>query len=70
MTRILANATVDPLPHGFWQVHVYGGANHVTHEDLADHRRVYTVEASSDNIAAQEGIRRFTEEIEALSEWK
>jgi hypothetical protein len=31
-----------------------------------DYCRVYTIDAKSDNLAAQEGINRFVAEIEAL----
>jgi len=44
-----------------WSVEVEGDPPH-------DRRRLYTIEAKSDNVAAQEGIRLFCEEMEALSE--
>lgn len=65
MTRILANAIVDvdkaPTERGLGQyrVEVWGREPH-------DYTRAYTIHAKSDNLAAQEGLRRFVEEIEAL----
>jgi len=35
-----------------------------------DFVRVYTIDAKSDTVAAQEGIRRFVEEMESLSDKK
>jgi len=35
-----------------------------------DFVRVYTIDAKTDTIAAQEGIRRFVEEMESLSDTK
>ena len=35
-----------------------------------DFVRVYTIDAKSDTVAAQEGIRRFVEEMESLSDTK
>ena len=65
---ILANAIVDverePTPTGLgvFRVEVWGREPH-------DYVRVYTIEAKSDTLAAQEGLRRFDEEItELLSE--
>jgi hypothetical protein len=63
--RILARAIVDiDLPAlnghlGQYKVEVWG-------EEPHDYVRYYTVRAKSDNLAAQEGLRRFVEEIEAL----
>lgn len=64
---ILANAVVDaleePPPHGKglgrFRVEVWGKPPH-------DYVRVYTIDAASDNMAAQEGLRRFVEEVETL----
>lgn len=63
MTRILAQATVDQLRSGpvpLWEVSVRGEPPH-------DHHRVYTLERRTDDMAAQEGLRLFVEEIECLS---
>jgi hypothetical protein len=65
MSRVLANAVVDvlrePVPSGLghYRVEVWGKEPH-------DYARVYTIDAKSDTFAAQEGLRRFVEEIEAL----
>jgi hypothetical protein len=65
MSRILANATVDvdlsptPVRLGRFRVEVWGKEPH-------DFVRVYTIQAASDTMAAQEGLRRFVEDIEAL----
>lgn len=70
MTRILASATVDQIrdgSHPMWEVTVSGGDAAVANDS---HRRVYHLDAQSDNLAAQEGIRLFVEEVEALSEWQ
>lgn len=62
---ILANAIVDverdPTDRslGAYRVEVWGREPH-------DYVRVYTIEAKSDTLAAQEGLRRFDEEISAL----
>jgi regulatory protein YycH of two-component signal transduction system YycFG len=66
MNRILCSAIVDEMnvtniKNGLKQfmVEVWG-------EKPFDYRRLYTIDAKSDNNAAQEGIRRFVEEMEAL----
>lgn len=62
--RILANAVVDLLEDGpdpIWEVTVYSPD---TEQD--GQRRVYTITGKDDNFAAQEGIRRFVEEMENL----
>lgn len=65
MSRILANAVVDvelaatPVHLGRFRVEVWGKPPH-------DFVRVYTIQAASDTMAAQEGLRRFVEDIEAL----
>jgi hypothetical protein len=62
---ILANAIVDverePTPRGLgvFKVEVWGREPH-------DYVRVYTIEAKSDTLAAQEGLRRFDAEISLL----
>jgi hypothetical protein len=60
--RILASATVDQLRGGsvpLWEVRVWGEPPH-------DCTRTYTLEFKTDNLAAQEGIRLFVEEMECL----
>jgi hypothetical protein len=62
MDRILASAVVDRVRGGVpavWEVTVWG-------RSPFDHRRVYTLKANTDNMAAQEGIRLFVEEMENL----
>jgi hypothetical protein len=62
MQRILANATVEALEDGecqLWEVEVTG-------LPPFEHRRTYTLEAKTDNNAAQEGLRLFVEEMENL----
>lgn len=65
MTAIYASATVDtvrpstPQAQGMFRVKVWG-------RDPHDYVRTYDIQAKSDNVAAQEGMRRFREEIEAL----
>jgi hypothetical protein len=62
---ILANAIVDverePTDRGLgvFRVEVWGRQPH-------DYVRVYTIEAKSDTLAAQEGLRRFDAEISLL----
>jgi hypothetical protein len=60
--RILAQATVDLLddaPVPIWAVEVWG-------QPPFDYHRSYTLEAKTDSVAAQEGIRLFVEEMENL----
>lgn len=67
MSRVLASAVVDivsePLPgqkgKGHYKVEVWGKEPH-------DFVRIYTIYDKSDTLAAQEGIRRFVEEMEQL----
>lgn len=65
MSRILCRATVDveenptPFKLGRFRVEVFGDEPH-------DYVRVYTLQARSDTMAAQEGLRRFVEDIERL----
>jgi len=53
-----ANATVDNIGKNQWVVEVWGLEPH-------DFTRRYEITAKSDTLAAQEGIRRFVEEMEA-----
>jgi len=63
--RILAKCVVDedrPASHlclGKYRVEVWGEVPH-------DYVRVYTLQARSDTLAAQEGLRLFVEDIERL----
>ena len=65
MARVLANATVDVLRappedcRGLttFKVEVFGREPH-------DYVRTYQIAAKSDNIAAQEALRRFEAEFE------
>lgn len=63
--RILAKAVVDvdqeatPISLGKYSVEVWGLPPY-------DYVRVYTIRAKSDTMAAQEGLRRFVEDIELL----
>ena len=62
--RVLASATVEQVRGGsvpLWEVSVWG-------EPPFDHRRLYILELKTDNLAAQEGIRLFVEEMECLRE--
>ena len=49
----------SPVGLGLYRVEVWGREPH-------DYVRSYTVEAKSDNLAAQEALRQFGEEISAL----
>ena len=66
MHRVLAQAIVDEITSGgvdadpVFKVEVWGHEPH-------DFTRTYEIAAKSDNIAAQQGIQRFTDEMEALS---
>ena len=62
---IPAHAIVDvirdptPVGMGSFKVEVWGREPH-------DYVRIYTINAMSDTLAAQEGLRRFSEEISLL----
>lgn len=56
---VRANAIVDKIKKDQWLVEVWG-------RDPYDFIRRYEIEAKSDTLAAQEGIRRFVDEMEAL----
>lgn len=66
MPPVYANAIVDVIDEptvvglGKFRVEVWGRQPH-------DYVRIYTIQAKSDNLAAQEGLRRFVDEIEALT---
>lgn len=54
--RTKANAIVDFICGRFWRVTVWD-------VDRSDIIRNYTIEAVDDNVAAQEGLRRFVAEV-------
>jgi hypothetical protein len=56
--RVRCSCTVDRLEKELWRVNVWGEAPH-------KETRSYTVTAKTDNFAAQEGMRRFVEEMSA-----
>jgi hypothetical protein len=66
MDQVLASAVVDilkpatPTRIGNFRVEVWG-------QPPYDYVRTYEIMAKSDNVAAQEGIRRFVSEMEALN---
>jgi hypothetical protein len=65
MQQVLASAVVDvikpstPVRIGNFKVEVWGQVPY-------DYVRTYEIMAKSDTMAAQEGIRRFVEEMEAM----
>ena len=65
MTQILARAIVDVVREpgqvgmGMFRVEVWG-------EEPHDYVRHYDIAAKSDTMAAQEGLKRFVEDIEQL----
>ena len=65
MAQVLANAVVDvirpstPKGLGLFKVEVWG-------IEPYDYTRNYEIQAKSDTLAAQEGIRRFVDEMEKL----
>ncbi|CAB5219882.1 hypothetical protein UFOVP231_6 [uncultured Caudovirales phage] len=65
MNRVLANAVVDvlkpstPVRLGHFRVEVWG-------QKPYDYVRTYEIMSKSDTVAAQEGIRRFVEEMQEL----
>jgi hypothetical protein len=65
MQQVLASAIVDvikpstPVTIGNFKVEVWG-------QQPYDYVRTYEIMAKSDTVAAQEGIRRFVSEMEAL----
>jgi len=65
MVQVLANAVVDivkpstPKGLGLFRVEVWGKPPY-------DYTRTYERQAKSDTLAAQEGIRRFVDEMEKL----
>lgn len=64
--RVLASATVEQVRGGpvpLWEVTVWGLSPF-------EHTRIYILELKTDNLAAQEGIRLFVEEMENLRDVK
>lgn len=65
MANVYASATVDvvkeatPKGLGTFRVEVWG-------REPYDYVRIYEIQAKSDTIAAQEGIRRFVAEFEEM----
>jgi hypothetical protein len=65
MAQVLANAIVDvirpasPAGLGLFSVEVWG-------KEPYDYTRRYEIQAKNDTLAAQEGIRRFVDEMEQL----
>jgi hypothetical protein len=59
--RAIVDVLRDPSPIGMgsFRVEVWGDEPH-------DYVRVYTINAASDTLAAQEGLRRFVDEIELM----
>jgi hypothetical protein len=57
MKRVLCNATVEPSEIGSFIVRVTGCGEH---EGMS---RVYTMRKKTEDGAAQEGIRRFVQEM-------
>jgi hypothetical protein len=66
MAQILAQATVDvirpstPIGFGLFSVTVWG-------QEPYNFTRVYEIAAQSDNMAAQQGIQRFENEMSLLT---
>ena len=65
MGNVLAKAIVDVIKEptdralGKFRVEVWGREPH-------DYVHIYEIQAKSDTIAAQEGIQRFVEKVEAM----
>lgn len=59
MDRVLCSATVEDLGNMTWMVEVTGVSPF-------DHRRTYTIKATSDDKAAMQGIDLFVEEMECF----
>ena len=65
MQRVLANAIVDVIQEpthftmGKFEIKVWG-------KEPYDYVRHYEISAKTDTVAAQEGLRRFVEEMEQL----
>lgn len=57
MTKPRLSATVDPIARNLWKVEVWEAFPSTV-------RRIYQIVAASDNLAAREGLRRLTVELE------
>ena len=57
MIKPRLSATVDPIARNLWKVEVWEAFPSTI-------RRVYRIVAISDNMAAREGLRRLTVELE------
>ena len=57
MIKPRLNATVEPIARNLWKVEVWEAFPSTV-------RRVYSIVARSDNLAAAEGLRRLTVELE------
>lgn len=57
MTKPRLSATVDSIGRNLWKVEVWEAFPSTV-------RRIYTIGALSDNMAAREGLRRLTVELE------
>lgn len=67
--RVLAQAIVDPIVDGMgisWFVTVDGYFQ--GDDPIKTQRRTYTIRLPDDTLAAQQGISRFVEEMEALAD--
>lgn len=64
MTQVPATCTVDDLGSMMYCVEVMGAL------DYSDHRRTYTLKATSEKAAAMEGLDRFVEEMQNLDALK
>jgi hypothetical protein len=64
-TPVRCRAIVDPIRIGArwgWRVAVKGEPPHCA-------RRIYEIEAATDTLAAQDGMRRFMREFEGRCHW-
>lgn len=57
MIKPRLNATVEPIARNLWKVEVWEAFPSTV-------RRIYQIAAASDNLAAQEGLRRLIDELE------
>lgn len=57
MIKPRLNATVEPIARNLWKVEVWEAFPSTV-------RRIYQIKAASDNLAAQEGLRRLIVELE------
>lgn len=57
MSKPRLSAVVEPISRNLWKVEVWEAFPSTV-------RRIYQIFAASDNLAAQEGLRRLTVELE------